>query len=808
MQTKKPNRERKRAGFFRIQPNYPSNSPSFLQSKTIMHPKSRPLVLSLTLLGFVTVWSAQAATYEWLTDKDGSWSVPTNWFNGIAPPVGGAPDAILVFDSSDFGSDATNDLAGVFSLNQMTFNHDGSDILTVNSNSGSSLLFTGTNPLIDVAGMGSSVLSNGVSLDADVSINMGLGTLDISSNLSGTHGITVSGAEEGYPLGLVNFSSGDSSFSGGVTLESGNLGLGSAFSDTPFGTGPLTINGGYLAINAGSSKVNTPLILNSDLSILSTYYLVYLNGPITVGNSNINFLQQGGAVYLQTPLDIQGATVIGRDLNYYSATYSGGLILSENTANGVTTHGTLLQTSSISLLAGASLSINDTAADQNDRVSNTAPITLKSGGIGLNASSAGNSETIGPVTLSGYSIFEAEPGGHGGQAGILTMASLTRVNHGVLVVSGQKLGDSSAQNHGAIFVTAGGPALVGGGGAPGTTTVSIVPWAVADYRTRNVSEAPNSFATYDPASGFRALNPDTEFASTLGTNPNENVFLHTSVTNDTAAMVNSLGFGGAQAITLDGSGSIAITSGALIFTGSADSTINNSLSFGSAEAVITCAGSFDSLTINGSLTGTGGLTKAGAYRLLLTGDNTGVVGPLTINGTTNNSFSASRIDVTSVASLPGTGAITVYSNPLAPAGISVQGNVEINRDIVMASGRVALGVLADTSAAIFSGTLSGPGGPIISPHDSSGYGTVELSGSNTYTGPTKIDLGTLIIHSDASLGASGGLLEFSGYGTSHILRLAGDWTTSRRLILSGPSTIDTAEHTAVLDGVMPSGPVP
>ena len=116
--------------------------------KLFMRPTTRLSILGLTLVSLVTAWPAQAATYEWLTDSDGSWSVATNWLNGIAPPAGGASDAILVFDSSDFGADATNDLPGVFSLNQMIFDHDGTDILTVKSNSGSSLSFTRTNPVI------------------------------------------------------------------------------------------------------------------------------------------------------------------------------------------------------------------------------------------------------------------------------------------------------------------------------------------------------------------------------------------------------------------------------------------------------------------------------------------------------------------------------------------------------------------------------------------------------------------------------------------------------------------------------------
>ena len=139
-----PNPERKRTDFSGAQTILFFQLALTSAIKLFMRPTTRLSILGLTLVSLVTAWPAQAATYEWLTDNDGSWSVATNWLNGIAPPAGGASDAILVFDSSDFGADATNDLPGVFSLNQMIFDHDGTDILTVKSNSGSSLSFTGT----------------------------------------------------------------------------------------------------------------------------------------------------------------------------------------------------------------------------------------------------------------------------------------------------------------------------------------------------------------------------------------------------------------------------------------------------------------------------------------------------------------------------------------------------------------------------------------------------------------------------------------------------------------------------------------
>ena len=78
-------------------------------------------------------------------------------------------------------------------------------------------------------------------------------------------------------------------------------------------------------------------------------------------------------------------------------------------------------------------------------------------------------------------------------------------------------GDSSV-----LFGTA--PALVGGGGARGSVTQSILPSAIV---STNTSVYGMSLATYDSAYGIRMLDPATEYSQTVpfGTNTLENVRL-------------------------------------------------------------------------------------------------------------------------------------------------------------------------------------------------------------------------------------------------------------------------------------------
>src|SRR5690606_27804279 len=78
-------------------------------------------------------------------------------------------------------------------------------------------------------------------------------------------------------------------------------------------------------------------------------------------------------------------------------------------------------------------------------------------------------------------------------------------------------------------------------------------------------------------------------------------------------------------------------------------------------------------------------------------------------------------------------------------------------------------------------------------------GTLVLTGTNTYSGGTAINGGTLQIASDANLGAAAGGLSFNG-GTRHT---TADITSTRAVDLVGTGTFLTAGNTTLTLG----GPV-
>jgi MYXO-CTERM domain-containing protein len=182
--------------------------------------------------------------------------------------------------------------------------------------------------------------------------------------------------------------------------------------------------------------------------------------------------------------------------------------------------------------------------------------------------------------------------------------------------------------------------LKGGGGAEGTTTMSIVPWMVAANANASAGSS-NSFAT-NTANGIRALT-DSEYTSSITAGADHNFSGNNfTIANDTT--VNSLRHtsSGANRIATAQNASaegrtLTILSGGVIFNnnngsiGVSTATNNGTLNFGSAEGVVWANGNNQN-SIYSDITGTGGLTKAGTGTLVLGGTNNMFSGQVTVSG--------------------------------------------------------------------------------------------------------------------------------------------------------------------------------
>jgi len=180
-----------------------------------------------------------------------------------------------------------------------------------------------------------------------------------------------------------------------------------------------------------------------------------------------------------------------------------------------------------------------------------------------------------------------------------------------------------------------GDFLVGAGGAAGTTTMSVVPWMGIYNGGGFVS--PAGFATYDAATGFRALNVATEYSASITAGAEHNVDVDDiSLASDVT--VNSLRYGSYQSRNINAGRTLSVTSGGVFFEGtksvlgkSGDSAAGT-LNFGSAEGVVSVHAT-NVGTIGAVVAGSNGFSKIQSGTLTLTGVNT-YSGPTHVGGGT------------------------------------------------------------------------------------------------------------------------------------------------------------------------------
>ncbi len=94
------------------------------------------------------------------------------------------------------------------------------------------------------------------------------------------------------------------------------------------------------------------------------------------------------------------------------------------------------------------------------------------------------------------------------------------------------------------------------------------------------------------------------------------------------------------------------------------------------------------------------------------------------------------------------------------------------------------------------GIISGPGSLTL--NDSTGTGTLVLSGTNSYAGGTSINAGTLEVGADANLGAATGSSTYAGdlfFNGGELLTNSSDFSTSRSIFINGNATIAATSGT-------------
>ena len=658
----------------------------------------------------------------------------------------------------------------------------------VRSNSGQT--FTGSTVNLEATGtfdLEGRPTSLGALTGAGV-VALGSGTLEagtlpastlFAGSITGSGGLLI--VDGGLPGAFRGFT-GASSFSGGTTLNGGRLFSGSA---EALGTGPLTVNGGSFVANT-AAIFGVPIVLTTDLRTEGAGTVTLRSGAPISGNHAVEVRGPGGLI-IQSAAAHTGETrtLTGTAVPPSSAT--GTLTLSGAA-------GALTASPAIRIGRSSGLVIDDTTAfsgGASGRIGDAVPLFVESGSVQLRGNaSVPSTETVGALHGAGHSTLTITPGS--GVTTRLSAASLDRMDRATFLFRSPLLGAAAGAGVGQVLFSNPPAGLVGGGGAGPAT--SILPYAIGDTSTN--SGTGKGLVTYDVANGVRLLNTATEYAPSLtAAAATDNVRLTATATSSAARAINALVL--EDAVSISGSGSLAIGSGTILKVGAtaAQSTIANALDFGAAEAVIFATGSDGSLNLAGAIHGSGGLTKSGPRPLTLSGAND-FTGPITINAG-DLLFSSAQ----NLASDPGP---IIFNGGVSGAQLSYSGSTPftLTRDLELKGG---YGFVRPTTAGVeltLQNRITGPGGLGIG-KATTGIGFVKLASSNDYTGPTLVQ-GGLAIASDAAFGAMS-LVEFNSGGIgAPRLRLDGPWTTNRLLYFAGSAVLDTNGFDATWSGQLRS----
>ncbi|WP_130619115.1 autotransporter-associated beta strand repeat-containing protein [Dyella amyloliquefaciens] len=558
----------------------------------------------------------------------------------------------------------------------------------------------------------------------------GPGTLVLTGTNSYTGGTTVNGGSL--------YINGDQTAATGATAVASGATLGG----TGIIGGSVNVAGGTLAPGGAAGGIGT-LTINGDLGLASGSVLEYSFGHSNVAGGALNDLTAvKGNLTLDGTLDVAESpgTTFGPGI-YQVFMYGGAL-----TNNGLT----------LGTLPSGTTAVVQTSVPGEVNLVNTTGVTLTywdgtgtrngdiNGGSGTWQSPAGNDNwTNATGTLNapwanlGYAIFEATPG-------------TVTVDNSVGQVSAAGMQFASGG-----YVINGGPlTLVETTAGSGTTTIRV---------GDGTSGGAGYIATIDAV-----LQGSTQLEKAdLGT-----LILGGANTYTGGTAIN----GGTLQVSADdnlgaATGSLSLDSGTLAVTGPGFTTARSvTLNTGGGTIDVAPAGTF---AASGVIGGTGSLTKVDTGTLVLSGANT-YTGGTAINGGTLQVSADNNLGAA-------TGSLSLDSGTLAVTGPGFT----LARSVTLNTGGGTIDV-APAGTLTVSGVIGGTGS--LTKGDT---GTLVLSGSNTYTGGTTINAGTLQLGNGGTSGSIVGNVTDNGalaFDRSDTLRFSGVLSGTGALVQMGTGT--------------------
>jgi hypothetical protein len=201
-----------------------------------------------------------------------------------------------------------------------------------------------------------------------------------------------------------------------------------------------------------------------------------------------------------------------------------------------------------------------------------------------------NSQEVGAVTLKGsHSVIGTANGNNVLSAPkTLTLSSLTRENFGTVVLFGNSVSGGVGNGNNFIQVTDNTNilgALVGGGGATGSTNISVIPWIAAVSHndgalgnTDNARWRGEDLVTYTASGGFRMLTPGEYYNASATVSATSGLLANAAVTDNVALIdatydltvsqtINALKVAAHTTATISGGQTLTIASGAIVAGG-------------------------------------------------------------------------------------------------------------------------------------------------------------------------------------------------------------------------------------------------
>ena len=565
------------------------------------------------------------------------------------------------------------------------------------------LLFVNAGSILNVnAGTGSNTL--GLVLGQTGNFDVG-GASTISSVITdggSGFGITKTG------VGTLTLS-GPSTFSGGVTINTGTVIAGAnstpftgAVVSGPLGTGTITLAGGRLAGN-NVTEANPLSVTGTTGEITTSGGNFTLNGAVTgsgtftVGNSFVN----GTAASI----------VFGNNLSGFTGTVN----FIGNTVDNIIFNSVLNTT--------AKFALSGPTANQQ---------------IFLNA--------------AGTNII-GELSGTGGRIAAFGSATALEINQTTTTTYGGILGQNGAPALSVIKANTGSLSLTFANNYTGATTITGGILSTGSTGILANGGTASSIGKSTNVAANLVLDGGTlQYANTGAAESTDHLF--TIGSNEAGGATGTIDASGANAITFSNTGAIAYgTTGQARTLGLTGTTAGNVLA--------------SSIGNNG--TGIVGVTKTGVGSWTLTHANT-YTGATTVTGGTLSAGSSGAFGSNSavvLGSTAGTLDISLFNTQIGSltGGGPTGGNVTLGASTLTVGGD-------NTSPAAFAGVISSTGSPATS-LVKIGTGTLTLTGANTYTGATAINAGTVdlggstasgSLNSSSALSLGGGTLNYTTTG--------------------------------------------